>query len=314
VAASPDIIPYGSATLTDSQLKSTWNNGIDPKPKQINRDQYNNIYVRAKNNYDGPNQGTVELYWTPGSLLPHPGTWHPVPNNNGSKKANLIASGKGEISPGDQAFTFFADSSYPSHFCFVAFIKGGHDNRTLPASDFNSWEEYVDWVRNNANVAWRNVDVLSDVPTESLPVKTSTYNPNPDQQLYDIALEWENCPAGTQLFFYSPPSGTYSGFNMNHTITGNEDPPSIWAGADLPGKFKTSVFAYAVFQGPVPEGASLTFKNFAAVSSNDPEKARFLDCAVHWKEAGLEPEGLSFGEQTRFVPIASVTVYLPAGK
>jgi len=55
------------------------------------------------------------------------------------------------------------------HYCFVAVAAASGDPRPSPAS-FPTFNDYVTYVRNNNNVAWRNFDVVPPPPSAEPPV------------------------------------------------------------------------------------------------------------------------------------------------
>lgn len=317
VSHSPDIIPVGDATLSTSELVSGWTKGT-PVPQDLNALQFNNIYLRTKNLYNGANTGKAYLYWMDPTLMAQPTKWSIVPNNEtkGGQKLDygtLKASAQGQVTPTSQPFTFYIKTGMPKHFCFVAFIKGSHDTRTFPTTDWTDWRDFVRWVKNNANVGWHNVNILTEVPSENKPVSASMYNPNKMTTPYGIKAIWQNFPNGTQVFLYTLKDDAHGfpGFNQSATIV-NGSPKDLWGICDFPAGYATTVFAYAVFPGGVvPSNAKLTLTSHGPANSESEEDQEFLTHGFDPSELGFDSQFLVYGDSTMFVPIASVTSNLP---
>src|SRR5438094_368899 len=86
ISASPDIIPYGNGTLTQSYLIANYGPPLIDVP--FNNNQINNIYVRAKNNFAGAESGQIILFWALGNLLVNVSNWsqNVIPNFNGTNQ------------------------------------------------------------------------------------------------------------------------------------------------------------------------------------------------------------------------------------
>ena len=71
--SSPDIIPAQQQVLSAATLINTYPQ--NPTNTNINTQQINNIYVRAKNLSSSAASGTISLYWAQSSLILTPSQW-----------------------------------------------------------------------------------------------------------------------------------------------------------------------------------------------------------------------------------------------
>lgn len=156
VAASPDIIlrpntvanpatEFGPATENDVTLG---HQAVFGKP--------NYIYVRVKNRGAAACNVQVKVYWSPSASLVTPDLWQSVgsvtiptvPSGN-----TLVVSDPIEWDPVPEA----------GNYGFVALLGTAHDPAPEPAA-FMDFDNYVDFIRRNNNVASRNFNVMPNAP------------------------------------------------------------------------------------------------------------------------------------------------------
>lgn len=121
------------------------------------------VYVRVRNRGAKDADGTeVQVYWSPSSTLSMPSTW------------NLIGPATVDVPAGDTIAIAgpVAWTGIPTagHYCLVATVHHAGDPLFTPATfspstgavpaDFRDLDGFARWVRQENNVAWRNVQVV----------------------------------------------------------------------------------------------------------------------------------------------------------
>ncbi|KAA5536146.1 hypothetical protein F0919_00295 [Taibaiella lutea] len=157
---SPDIINYGTTTLTVAQAVSSMGSYINGT---FTDGQSNNMYVRAQN--IGPNaaSGYVTLFAVPSSLLLTPQSWLPCQISQPSSLENFYDQGNlAQIQPGEVCLntTAFNYSGSPGggHFCLIALASGANGMPFPIPDNFPTNAGLAGWVLDNPNVAQRNMD------------------------------------------------------------------------------------------------------------------------------------------------------------
>lgn len=314
VSASPDIIPYADQTISAAQLIQSYSSGtlLD---KGVIAGRLNYIYVRAKNNAPGTTSGKLYIYYAPGNLLVQPSVWkqNKAANGNGSNYANLSATTNLQIVAGDQPFYFTPSGSLGAHFCFLAVIEKQGRPSPIPDHNFSNWQNFVDWVRDHANVAWHNVNVVSNVPPEGWKDALRFDSVDTDPTYHGFLTTYQNLPAGAVLRLYclaNQPAG-FSGFDTgNITIQSGQGTSSVGQGAVFPASYSTTIFTTCIYPGPVPPTAviqttSLGYLPQHRVSAHERFRPIMLT-SVPFKVEGVEAGGT-------FVKITSATTYFNGG-
>jgi hypothetical protein len=309
VSASPDIIPYGQGTLTAEQLVNTYNPPLLDVLLQNN--QVNQIYVRAKNNYNGPTSGKIYLYYSTANLLVNVSSWknNLIRNNNGQMYANVSATTQNQIAPGDQPFNFNPSTSLGNHFCFVSRVATTLNPNPLPANDFSSWAAFVYWIRNNAWVAWHNVDIVNTLPASGYINTMAFQNINSTEQFYGFKSSYTNMPQGSTLRMYSLPNPAvgYTGFDSGSQSV--HDTGSIAQGAMFPAGYATSIFVTCNFPGSPtvpPNDVSIETTSLGYMENILHESNRFYHSYTILPGAlGIDVERVGLASNGGFVQITS---------
>ena len=161
ISRSPDII-VRSSQIADPQGmfgagSGTENN--DNLSTQVEFGQDNYIYLRVLNRggEDAANL-TGTLYWSPVSTLVTPSLWNFIGN------IVIPSVPSGNILTVSDAITWQA-SQIPDigHYCFVALI-GNEPDPTPLVNQISSWDNYIAFIQNNNNAAWRNFNVVDNTP------------------------------------------------------------------------------------------------------------------------------------------------------
>jgi len=155
----PDIIPYGQNGLTWSQLNSNYNGPDIGLP--VDGSQATNIYVRAKNISSSPMSANVNLYYSSSSLLLYPTQWNKINYPNPAEplvdqnNSTVVASNALAIL--QAAFLIGSIPPPPAghHYCLIVVVNNNNIPVTIPS--FNNNAEFMNWVMNNPNIAYRNI-------------------------------------------------------------------------------------------------------------------------------------------------------------
>jgi serine protease len=161
VAVSPDIIlrrievadphaEYGEGSGTE-------NNVALSEDAVVNQDCF--VYVRARNRgqVDAPSV-KAKVYWSPVATLPIPSLWTLIGESQpfSVSPANVLTVSNS---------IKWLGSTIPAsgHYCFVALVDSCCD-KAPPLQAFSDWSNYVDFIRTNNNVTWRNFNVVENTP------------------------------------------------------------------------------------------------------------------------------------------------------
>jgi serine protease len=140
----------GSGTENDATLGAAVEAGQD-----------NTIYVRMRNRGAASAQGVrATVYWSPVSTLVTPNLWTLI----GTTAPVDVPTGNTlVVTP---AITWAAqDVPGSGHHCFVAILDHPQDPAP-PIPGPTDWDGFRDMIANNNNVAWRNFNVVDDVPAD----------------------------------------------------------------------------------------------------------------------------------------------------
>lgn len=166
VSSSPDIIVRhapvadpqasfgeGSGTENDANLSQVVETGHD-----------HTLYVRLQNRGGSvASPVDVDLYWSPPATLVTPNLWSFI----GSVSLPSLATGNVLTASGAVTWPQAAIPG-PGHYCFVAVTGSPLDPKPDPAA-FGSFDNFVTYVENNNNVAWRNFNVVAGPPSSDGP-------------------------------------------------------------------------------------------------------------------------------------------------
>jgi len=257
---SPDVIPYGITPMNnfDTKLKSSWENDIG---KDVIANNGNYLYVRGKNLSPDTLTGEYTLYYANSGTIIQPDTWTKINAYDGNPTVQVQPTTTNNIALPDQAFFWnnVAEPPENSHYCLIATYKNAQLPNPVPTEQFTSIADYVKWVVDSPNVAWRNIYVA---PTS---VETHTENiwiSNPDDKARDylFSATCTNMPVGTIV---TMSCATHS-VNINAKVTGDSKKFALTAEATLPAEWAgapLSVMAQAP-QGQTLDGASISIQQY----------------------------------------------------
>ena len=162
VSSSPDIIsrtadvanPQGSFGAGSGNE----NNALLSQDIEMGQDNY--IFVRVLNQGGSPAVNVkATVYWSPPATLITPDMWNKI----------------GDVTipnvPTAEVLTVSNKITWPSasipalgHYCFIGLVGNASDPAPDPA-DFLNWNNFVNFIRNNNNVTWKNFNVVNNDPS-----------------------------------------------------------------------------------------------------------------------------------------------------
>jgi hypothetical protein len=272
---SPDIICTQTTTYPNPTQVFTANYGSDPNLAAI-ANQNNYFYTRAKNLGTTTQGGTMYLYWAPPSLLMTPNQWIQnamyivIPPSQKQYFCALAAVAQNGITVQQTPFVWAAPSA--AHYCAVG-ICSTSANPWNPQSPptFPTWEDFVLWVRNNGNVGWRNLQMVTN---PNIPEWDSTAAFQNQWQvgapLLVSATANANVPANTSVTLKSTALG------INTTGTVGPGGTLYSQGVTCPAGFTGYVETIAQTPNNIawPSGATLTTTAYLGATSSS-KVARF---------------------------------------
>lgn len=124
--------------------------------------QDNFVYVRVLNGsaFAPTLNVTATVYWAPPASLVSPFLWELV----GSVLIPSVPGGD-VLTVSDPIVWPAANIPGSGHYCFIGLVGNAEDPAPTPV-DFNDFDTYRDFIRNNNNVTWRNFNVESNAPDE----------------------------------------------------------------------------------------------------------------------------------------------------
>ncbi len=153
--ASPDIINRNTASADPAFDFADLNN--DALWQNVEFGQANSIYIRLQNRGNANGDATINVYFSAASTFGTPASWLHI----GTLTELSIAPGSLRIA-GPLTFPA-ALIPAPGHFCMIAVVSDDLD----PAPDHTliaSVSDYLNFVRNTNNIAYRNMDVVDLIP------------------------------------------------------------------------------------------------------------------------------------------------------
>lgn len=199
INASPDIILLPNKVI-DPQKNFGENSGTENNKalghKVISK-QDNYIYVRVRNRGGTIAKGVeVKLYHSPVSTLLLPKLWEPIDKSKPNASDVSIPSVPiGDILTVSDPITWKAQHiPKPGHYCFIGLIGNELDPAPKPA-DFNIWNNYYRFIRDNNNVTWRNFVVENKQPQPPKPP-----SPLPMKDYSDLPFLVAGAPDVPQMF------------------------------------------------------------------------------------------------------------------
>lgn len=205
---SPDIMCVQQQTYADpgAQFGSASSYNSNPNLPMING-QNNNFYVRGKNLGSIVQGGNMYVYWSKASLVMTPSLWFNQPltsliNNRFQPYVALPSVAAGQVSVAATPFSWTPPSISPNdHYCLVGAVNTVSPYNWPPAQApvFSSYDEFVLWVRNNQNICWRNLSLITNPNQPQWDRIDSFGNPYSQPAPVLFSAQCQNVPVGTSI-------------------------------------------------------------------------------------------------------------------
>lgn len=162
VSQSPDII-VRQAAVADPNASYGAGSGTENDPALsedvvAGHDAF--VYVRSQNRGGSAAANvSIDVYWSPPSTLVTPNLWNAI----GSVNLPNIPSGN-ILEVSDAILWPAASIPATGHYCFVA-VEGNAQDPKPGLATFATFDQYITFVENNNNVAWRNFNVVAGPPS-----------------------------------------------------------------------------------------------------------------------------------------------------
>lgn len=193
--ASPDIINRNTpstnptADFVDLTNEALWQN--------VTFGQDNYIYVRLQNRGNHNGDATINLYFSSASTFPTPVAWIPI----GTLSESAITPGSLRIA-GPLVFPS-AMIPAPGHYCMIALVSSSLDpspNHTL----ITSVSDYLNFVRNTNNIAYRNMDVVEIAPGASGAIEANVQSLFNVLERFDLRIDFSRFVPGAKIRVHGP--------------------------------------------------------------------------------------------------------------
>jgi serine protease len=166
VSQSPDIIVQ-QAAVVDPQATFGVGSGTENDAglsQEVDTGHDNFVYVRVLNRGGSAATGvSVDIYWSPPATLVTPNLWNLI----GTASLASVPTGN-VLTVSDAVVWLSGDLPAPGHYCFVG-VAGNAQDPKPSATTFANFDQYVTYVENNNNIAWRNFNVIPGPPSTSSP-------------------------------------------------------------------------------------------------------------------------------------------------
>lgn len=163
--------------------------------------QDNYVYVRMRNRGGIPAANVVAtVYWSPPATLASPSLWNKI----GSVTVPNVPVGN--ILTVSDAIVWPSAAVPPvGHYCFIAILHHPQDPAPIDPTNFPAMSagDFVDMIRNQNNVTWRNFNVVDNLPTA--PVAFPFLMTGMDARTENFVLQVERrLPRDAKLILHGP--------------------------------------------------------------------------------------------------------------
>lgn len=290
---SPDIIPQQQTQQPLPWFTSTWavDNGMN-----VIANVNNYVYVRGKNLKTSATSGTVYLYCTPSSLLLNVSYWtnNPISTGSGTSAPLVDVNNNTQIAAGAICVgktPFLLNQTVPQgfHYCLITRVVTPDHLNPIPTS-FANTSQFINWVVDNPNVAWRNINVVA--PTNGAVSQSQSYeNLDAAAETYWIVAQGTNFPNQSQVVIQGITAGNT--FSSTSYFGPPPGPQSVLTSQTVPASFKgTANVTVTPPQGQaIPAGATLAIQYYRQTQMRDlPD---LLKHAVPAHALPFHPEALA---------------------
>ena len=207
ISASPDVIVLPTAVPHPNRRfgKGSGTENSDTLGQAVRAGRNHVVYVRMKNRGAGDlEQATATVFWAEPSTLITPERW------------NLIGTSKPVDVPQGDTLVVAGPIRWPSrlvpesgHYCFIALLDHPLDEAPPipPGPPFFDFRAFLAFVRNHNNVAWRNFNVVDDIPDSAnrteLPFFIAGTPKGDRERVFDLEI-LQRLPLGAETYLEIP--------------------------------------------------------------------------------------------------------------
>lgn len=161
---SPDIICYQHFVLSALDAEIQYNKYIC---KPFLQDNFNNIYMRVKNNGDHTIAGKVKAYYSPITLLYTPKYWTAITTLTGEeivdvvdKTGDKVGIPAGEVGICEKAFYLDSVKEPLKHHCMMGIVTNEDGSFISLPEDFKNDNGLWEFLRNHPQIAYNNIEII----------------------------------------------------------------------------------------------------------------------------------------------------------
>jgi hypothetical protein len=270
---SPDVIPYGTQSVTDPDAFFSQNYAQNVA-MPITIGTANNIYVRLMNYADGANGGEVYLYYALTKDLNSPKIWsnNQLKTVSGGNSSPVSADSTGQIVATDDPFTWTpAAPPTGQSYNLIARVVTDANPNPIPKviTDFSSY------VGNNGGVGWLTPQITIP-PTEKLQWSTTvSYSQGSVERVMQFSLFCSNILVGSKVSLLAANSGTTPPIVINETTVTASPTFQVAMQTDVPVDFTSNITfnLYTQNNQTQPAGSYVKFTvSYMESSGNGPSK------------------------------------------
>jgi hypothetical protein len=260
---SPDIIPHTQVANPQTSFGTAASYTTAPA-QDIEYGQYNYIYLRGKNTATTAKSGNLQLYWSKSSLVMTPTTWTGQGLQTAAEATTvpLTSIAGAGIAVGGVPFVWNAPTNEAYSYCLIATLSTTEHpvSTTLP---HNTWNGFVSWVRNNPNVAWRNLHIVNNLPDPNYARLYVVQNTTSQDAVMAFSTALTNFPVGTEVTQVCAP------LNINKTSTTTSTNTTIVSSASVPTGFDGSLQVTVTLPagGTWPSNGTVVTTSYVGTSS-----------------------------------------------
>lgn len=270
---SPDVIPYGSQSVTDPDAFFSQNYSQNvAMPLTIG--SANNIYVRMKNYADDAEGGDMYLYYALDKDLNSPKVWsmNQLSTVSGGSSSPVSADSSGQIVATDDPFTWTPEAPPTGQkYNLIARVVTAANPNPIPKiiTDFSNY------VGNNGGVGWFTPQIVIP-PSEKLQWSTTvSYSQGSVERTMQFSLFCSNIIVGSKISMVAANTGTTPPIVLNETTVTSSPTFQAAMQALVPADYTSNITfnLYTQNNQIQPSGSYVKFTvSYMETSQNGPSK------------------------------------------
>lgn len=192
---SADLIAYGTEPMPNPSLLEDASVYSTNYSNQIYLNEYNYMYMRAKNLHSGPVSGHFEFYYSQSNLLLLPAYWQQLATSDGNTKPPFAVELQNQIAATTNPFSWLVKPPDQGHYCTIGIVVSD-----LHGSPVVMTDRITDWtgiLASNGNIAQRNMHLITgEAPDIADQVP---FNIGIEGATIDLVFILNNIPLGSEF-------------------------------------------------------------------------------------------------------------------